>query len=111
MSAASNPTTLDPFAPARLGPVRLRNRIIKSATFEGRTPDALVTDDLIDFHREMAAGGVGMTTVAYCAVAKEGRTDRHQIYWRDEAMPGLRVFTDAVHAEGAAISACRRGAC
>jgi 2,4-dienoyl-CoA reductase-like NADH-dependent reductase (Old Yellow Enzyme family) len=95
----------DPFAPAQLGPVTLRNRIIKSATFEGRTPDALVTDDLIDFHREMAAGGVGMTTVAYCAVAPEGRTDAHVIYWRDEAMPGLRKLTDAVHAEGAAVSA------
>jgi 2,4-dienoyl-CoA reductase-like NADH-dependent reductase (Old Yellow Enzyme family) len=46
-----------------------------------------------------------MTTVAYCAVAPEGRTDRHQIYWRDEALPGLRRLTDAVHAEGAAISA------
>jgi 2,4-dienoyl-CoA reductase-like NADH-dependent reductase (Old Yellow Enzyme family) len=95
----------DPFAPARLGPVTLRNRIIKSATFEGRTPDALVTDDLIEFHRELAAGGVGMTTVAYCAVAPEGRTDAHVIYWRDEAMPGLRRLTDAVHAAGAAVSA------
>jgi 2,4-dienoyl-CoA reductase-like NADH-dependent reductase (Old Yellow Enzyme family) len=96
---------IDPFAPAALGPITLRNRIIKSATFEGRTPDALVTDDLVEFHREMAAGGVGMTTVAYCAVAPEGRTDAHVIYWRDEAMPGLRRLTDAVHAEGAAVSA------
>jgi 2,4-dienoyl-CoA reductase-like NADH-dependent reductase (Old Yellow Enzyme family) len=95
----------DAFSPARLGPVQLRNRIIKSATFEGRTPQALVTDDLIAFHREMAAGGVGMTTVAYCAVAPEGRTDAHVIYWRDDAMPGLRKLTDAVHAEGAAASA------
>ena len=27
----------DPFAPARLGPVTLRNRIVKAATFEGLT--------------------------------------------------------------------------
>ena len=97
--------TPDPFSPATLGPIRLRNRIIKAATFESRTPDALVTDDLIDFHRQVAAGGVGMTTVAYCAVAPEGRTDRHQIWMRPEALPGLRKLTDAVHAEGAAISA------
>jgi len=45
-----------------------------------------------------------MTTVAYLAVAPEGRTDCHQIYWRPEALPGLRRLTDAVHAEGAAIS-------
>ncbi len=93
------------FAPAKLGPITLRNRVIKSATFEGRTPDALVTDDLIDFHREIAAGGVGMTTVAYCAISPGGRTDRHQIWMRPEAVAGLRKLTDAVHAEGAAASA------
>lgn len=95
----------DVLAPATLGPLTLRNRVIKAATFEGRTPDALVTDDLVEFHREVAEGGVGMTTVAYCAVAPGGRTDRHQIWMRDEAVPGLRRLTDAVHAEGAAVSA------
>ncbi|MFQ6328685.1 NADH:flavin oxidoreductase [Nocardia sp. CWNU-33] len=93
------------FTPAQLGPVTLRNKVIKAATFEGCTPEALVTDELIAFHREVAAGGVGMTTVAYCAVAPGGRTDRHQIWMRPEAVPGLRKLTDAVHAEGAAASA------
>jgi 2,4-dienoyl-CoA reductase-like NADH-dependent reductase (Old Yellow Enzyme family) len=93
------------FSPAKLGPLTLRNRVIKAATFEGRTPKALVTDDLIEFHREMAAGGVGMTTVAYCAVSQGGRTDGKQLWMRPEALPGLRRLTEAVHAEGAAISA------
>lgn len=95
----------DIFSPAQLGPVKLRNRIIKAATFEAATPNALVTDDLINFHRLPAAGGVGMTTVAYCAVAPGGRTDGWQIWMRPEAVPGLLKLTDAVHAEGAAISA------
>jgi 2,4-dienoyl-CoA reductase-like NADH-dependent reductase (Old Yellow Enzyme family) len=64
-----------------------------------------VSDALIDFHRRVAAGGVGMTTIAYCAVAPEGRTERHQLHWRDEARAGLRRITDAVHAEGAAVCA------
>ncbi|PTR28674.1 2,4-dienoyl-CoA reductase-like NADH-dependent reductase (Old Yellow Enzyme family) [Rhodococcus sp. OK519] len=98
-------TPPDVFAPAKLGPVTLRNRIIKSATFEGRTPQALVTDDLIEFHRQPAAGGVGMTTVAYCAVQPEGRTERGQIWMRPEAVPGLRKLTDVIHNEGAAVSA------
>jgi 2,4-dienoyl-CoA reductase-like NADH-dependent reductase (Old Yellow Enzyme family) len=93
------------FAPARLGPVQLRNRVIKAATFEGVTPRALVTDELIEYHLRPARGGVGMTTVAYCAVSPEGRTDRHQIWMRPEAVPGLRRLTEAVHAEGAAVSA------
>ncbi|GAA4641255.1 NADH:flavin oxidoreductase [Gordonia humi] len=97
--------TVDPFAPAALGPLRPRNRLIKCATFEGRTPDALVTDELIDFHREVAAGGVGISTVAYCAVSGEGRTDRHQIHLRDEAADGLRRLSDAIHSEGALAAA------
>lgn len=93
------------FTPAKLGPVTLRNRIIKAATFEASTPDALVTDELINYHRLPAAGGVGMTTVAYCAVAPGGRTDGWQIWMRPEAVPGLKRLTEAIHAEGAAISA------
>jgi len=95
----------DVFAPAKLGPLTLRNRIIKAATFEARTPDALVTDDLIEYHRLPAAGGVGMTTVAYCAVSPGGRTGGNQIWMRPQALPGLRRLTETVHAEGAAVSA------
>jgi 2,4-dienoyl-CoA reductase-like NADH-dependent reductase (Old Yellow Enzyme family) len=98
-------TAPDVLAPARLGPVTLRNRIIKSATYEGLSRRGLVTDALIDFHVRLADGGVGMTTVAYCAVAPEGRTDRRQLYWRPAALPGLRKLTEAVHAAGAAVSA------
>src|SRR5690554_4831636 len=54
---------------------------------------------------EPAKLGVGMTTVAYCAVSPEGRTEVDQLFWRPEALPGLRKLTDAVHAEGAAIAA------
>lgn len=95
----------DVFNPAKLGPLTLRNRVIKAATFETRTPDALVTDDLIEYHRLPAAGGVAMTTVAYCAVSPGGRTGGNQIWMRPHAVPGLRRLTEAIHAEGAAISA------
>jgi len=95
----------DVFTPARFGPLTLRNRIIKAATFEGMTRDGLATDELIEYHRRPAAGGVAMTTLAYCAVSSEGRTYRHQIHLRDDAIPGLRRLTEAVHAEGAAAAA------
>ncbi|QZT64776.1 NADH:flavin oxidoreductase [Mycolicibacterium austroafricanum] len=97
--------TPDPFAPVQLGPVRLRNRIIKAATSEGRSPDGRVTDDLIAFHRRFAEGGVGMTTVAYCCVSPQGASAPGQIVMDTEALPGLRQLTDAVHSAGAGISA------
>jgi 2,4-dienoyl-CoA reductase-like NADH-dependent reductase (Old Yellow Enzyme family) len=95
----------DVFTPFALGPATLPNRVIKAATYEGLSRRGLVTDELIEFHRKVAGGGVGMTTVAYCAVSKDGRTDKNQITWRDEALPGLQALTAAVHAEGALVSA------
>jgi 2,4-dienoyl-CoA reductase-like NADH-dependent reductase (Old Yellow Enzyme family) len=95
----------DPFAPARLGPVTLRNRVIKAATFEGATPRRRVTDELVDFHRRVARGGVGMTTVAYCAVSREGSTDGRTIVLDPGALEGLTRLVDAVHAEGTAVAA------
>ncbi|HME17261.1 MAG TPA: NADH:flavin oxidoreductase [Mycobacterium sp.] len=95
----------DPFSPVQLGPVMLRNRIIKAATSEGRSPEGLVTDDLIAFHRSFAVGGVGMTTVAYCCVSPEGASAPGQIVMSRQALQGLRRLTDTVHGSGAAISA------
>src|SRR5450755_2137128 len=93
------------FASATLGPVTLRNRIIKAATFEGVMPGGEVSDQLVEFHRLVAQGGAAMSTVAYLAVSPEGRTDRHCLLLDQANLPGLRRLTDAVHAEGAAAAA------
>ena len=93
------------FESSKLGPVTLRNRIIKAATFEGVTPDGLVSDALIEFHRRVAAGGVGMTTVAYLAVSPDGRTDKRCIWLKPETAAGLRRLTDEIHRTGAAVAA------
>ncbi len=98
-------TAPDPFAPAQLGPITLRNRIVKAATFEGATRDHVVSDRLIEFHRRVAAGGVGMTTVAYCAVSPDGCGTPNEIILADAAIPGLQRLADVVHAEGTAVAA------
>jgi len=95
---------LDPFAPAQLGPVTLRNRIMKAATFEGMTRKHIVSDRLIDYHRAVAAGGVGMTTLAYCAVTEDGQGAPGEIVVRNEAVPGLAQFASAMHELGSAAS-------
>ena len=107
MSApAGTPSPAPPvFGPARLGPLTLKNRIIKSATFEGASPRGAVTDDLIAFHERVARGGAAMTTVAYLAVSPEGRTDRHCVLLGPESVEGLSRLTAAVHAGGALASA------
>lgn len=92
-------------SPWSLGPLKLRNRIIKSATNEGMAPGGVPTQALVRHHRSMAAGGVGMTTVAYCAISADGRTFPNQIVLDAATLPHLRVLTDAVHRENAAASA------
>ena len=98
-------TTSPAFTPGRLGPLTLRNRFVKAATFEGATPKGEVTDRLIAFHRAVAAGGVGMSTVAYCAVSPGGRVQRHCMVLDADTARALRPLTDAVHSEGAAVAA------
>jgi 2,4-dienoyl-CoA reductase-like NADH-dependent reductase (Old Yellow Enzyme family) len=97
-------TTPDVFSPAMLGPVQLRNRTVKAATFEGRAPYGQVTDELIDYHLAVTRGGVGLTTVAYLAVAPEGRTHREQIVVGERTVGGLTRLAEAIHASGAAIA-------
>ena len=92
------------FTPRRIGALTLRNRVIKTATYEGMCPGGVPSEALLNHHRELAAGGVGMTTVAYCAVSPNGRTFSEQMFMREEILPELRRLTDAVHAEGAAAS-------
>lgn len=92
-------------SPWTLGPLHLRNRVIKSATNEGMAPGGVPTRALVNHHRAIAAGGVGMTTVAYCAVTPDGRTFPDQIALDAAALPHLRALTGAVHRAGAAASA------
>lgn len=92
------------FTPYQLGPITLRNRFIRSAAFENMCKDNAPTQQLQDYHVSVARGGVGMTTVAYCAVDLSGVSFDGQLYVRPESLAGLRRLTDAIHAEGAKVS-------
>jgi 2,4-dienoyl-CoA reductase-like NADH-dependent reductase (Old Yellow Enzyme family) len=96
--------TPNAFTPARLGALGLRNRVIKTATYEGMCPGGVPSDALVEHHRALAAGGVALTTVAYCAVSPDGRTFAEQMTMRRETVSPLRRVTDAVHGEGGAAS-------
>lgn len=92
------------FTPVTLGPLTLRNRSIRAAAFEGMSSGHGVSDALIDYHSAVARGGIGMTTVAYASVTENGLSFPHQLWMRPEAVPRLKVLTDAVHKHGAAAS-------
>jgi len=92
------------FTPVTLGPLTLRNRTIRSAAFESMCPGNKPSQMLLDYHRSVAAGGIGMTTVAYAAVTQSGLSFDRQLWLRPSIVPGLKELTKAVHQEGAAVS-------
>jgi len=98
-------TTASPFDQVTIGPLTLRNRFIKSGANEAMCLEGRPTQALVKHHSDLAKGGVGMTTVAYMAVAPEGRTLPNQIWMRPDIRADLEALTAAVHAQGAAISA------
>lgn len=103
MQETSEQPTSVLFTPYRLGPVTLRNRVIRSAAFESMGENFGPSQQLKDYHVAVARGGVGMTTVAYAAVCRSGLSFRKQLWLRSEIVPALRGLTDAVHREGAAV--------
>ncbi|MBQ7442383.1 MAG: NADH:flavin oxidoreductase [Bacteroidaceae bacterium] len=90
------------FEEAHIGPLRLRNRTIRSAAFESMCPGHEPSQQLYDYHTSVARGGIGMTTVAYAAVTESGLSFDRQLVMRPEIVPGLRRLTDGIHREGAA---------
>lgn len=92
------------FTPYQLGPITLRNRTIRSAAFENMAYGNKPSDDLKNYHVAVARGGVGMTTVAYCAVDRTGVSFDGQLYVHDDIKPAMKELTDAIHAEGAKAS-------
>lgn len=81
------------FTPEKIGPLTLRNRTIRAAAFEGMCPGNAPSEMLLDYHRSVAAGGVGMTTLAYASVTRSGLSFPHQLWLRPEM---ARAFGKAV---------------
>jgi 2,4-dienoyl-CoA reductase-like NADH-dependent reductase (Old Yellow Enzyme family) len=91
--------------PLQIGPVTLRNAFIKAATNENMSKKGVPTQAMLEHHRALAEGGVGMSTMAYLAVEKTGRTLADQIWLRAEVLDDLQAVTDAVHRAGGKIAA------
>lgn len=93
------------FTPVKIGPIELRNRLIKAATNEGMAKKGIVTKGLANWHAQISEGGVGMSTVAYCATSDDGKTFVDQACLNEASMDDFRALTDGVHKGGAAACA------
>ncbi len=92
------------FSEATINGLTLRNRLIKAATFEGKSPGGVPTEALVTFHERIGEGGIGMTTVAYCAAESDGRIHENMMYMHEGIRPELERFIRTVQATGAKVS-------
>ena len=77
------------FSSARIADLVLRNRIIRAGCFEGMCQNESPSELLLEHHRAVAAGGIGMSTVAYCGVSRDGLAFGHEMWMREEILPML----------------------
>jgi len=91
------------FSEATINRLTLRNRLIKAATFEGKSPGGVSSEGLVEFHERIGQGGIGMTTNAYCAAESDGRIHEHMMYMHEGIRSELEGLIRRVQRTGAKV--------
>lgn len=95
------------FTPGTIGPMAVRNRIVRSATHEGMTDGAgQLSASYAPLLSALAEGEVGLIVTGHLYVREDGRVNRNQAgIDHDRFVPRLRVAGEAVHRHGARLVA------
>ncbi len=93
------------FSPMKIGNMEVRNRFVRSATYECMAKETgEVTDELVNLYRHLAKGEVGLIITGYTFIHPLGRAFKYQAgIHSDEMIPGLKRMVDAVHHDGGKI--------
>ncbi|MBI4831964.1 MAG: NADH:flavin oxidoreductase [Candidatus Lindowbacteria bacterium] len=96
----------DVFGPVAINRLRLPNRFVRSATYEGlAAEDGRVTDALVSLYEELARGEIGLIVVGYAYIQPNGKGGPGMLgIWSDEHIEGLARLTEAAHEHGAKIA-------
>jgi 2,4-dienoyl-CoA reductase-like NADH-dependent reductase (Old Yellow Enzyme family) len=94
------------FTPIKLGNIEIKNRVIRSSTFESMgSTDGEVTEGYIKHHQQLAKGGVGLCITGSLAVHPLGKLRPKMVgIYDDRLIPGLKKVVDIVHDEGGKIA-------
>ena len=93
------------FEPSEINGMKLANRFVRSATWEGMAADdGACTPKLTDLMVGLARGGVGLIISSHAYVSPEGQAGPWQLgIYDDRLIPGLGDMTTAVHKNGGKI--------
>jgi len=88
--------------PKKIGKLEIKNRFVRSATYEGlAAEDGEITDKLVDFYKTLSEGGTGLIITSYSFVQQSGKANNKQIgVNKDDFIPGLQRLADIVHKNG-----------
>lgn len=94
------------FHPTAIGNMKLRNRFVRSATFDSMAgKGGRVSDDQIALYTRLARGGVGLIVTGMASVHPSGQISGYQnTVYDDNCIAGLQRLTAAVHRQGARIA-------
>ena len=83
----------------------LRNRFVRSATYDGFAEDGYVTDNQVNLYSTLSQGGVGLIITGITYVHESGEFSKFQnSIAGDEFIDGFKRLTSAVHQWGAKIA-------
>lgn len=90
------------FSRGRFANISVKNRLIRSATYEGgMTEDGRVTPQILNLYRDLANGGVGTIITGYMAVSRNGKANDRQICIYDDGhIDEIAQIAEVVHTSG-----------
>lgn len=94
------------FEETTINGMNLRNRIVRSATWEGMCdPDGRPTGKLTDFYHRLAQGGVGLIITGYTFVRPEGKQLPGKMgIHTDDFADDYKKLTNTIHEAGGTIA-------
>jgi len=93
------------FEAAEINGMKLANRFVRSATWEGMArDDGACSPKLVGLMSELAKGDVGLIITSHAYVRQDGQAGPWQLgIYNDALIQGLREMTQAVHDHGGSV--------
>jgi len=94
------------FEKCTVGGIEVKNRFIRSATFEGQAVDNEVSNAMVELYRDLSKGDIGLIITGYLTISKTDHPSPKAVTVIDDSsLPGLKRLCDAAHENGSKIVA------
>ncbi len=94
------------FEPITIGGLKLKNRFMRSATWDATANEAgMVTDKSVELYQRLGEGGIGLVVSGFAFVSPLGQAVPAQYgIHAEEMIPGLRRMVEAARNDGTKVA-------